>query len=164
MSEIERAKRRDPEAFIRLIEEHRGALLRVAHGFFHREEDVADAVQDTILNAWEHLPQLQKNRYFKSWLVRILINNCIRIYRANRSCVSLEEQSEMGSGCEVFGSVEFQGMLASIPEDSRLIFQLFYGEHFTVSEISAILHLNENTVKSKLRRGRERLRESLGDH
>lgn len=43
----------DPEAFIRLIEEHRGALLRVAHGFFHREEDVADAVQDTILNAWE---------------------------------------------------------------------------------------------------------------
>ena len=87
MSEIERAKRGDPEAFIRLIEEHRGALLRVAHGFFHREEDVADAVQDTILNAWEHLPQLQKNRYFKLWLVRILINNCIRIYRANRSCV-----------------------------------------------------------------------------
>lgn len=120
MSEIERAKRGDPEAFIRLIEEHRGALLRVAHGFFHREEDVADAVQDTILNAWEHLPQLQKNRYFKLWLVRILINNCIRVYRANRSCVSLEEQSEMGSGCEVFGSVEFQGMLASIPEDSRL--------------------------------------------
>lgn len=53
MSEIERAKRGDPEAFIRLIEEHRGALLRVAQGFFHREEDVADAVQDTILNAWE---------------------------------------------------------------------------------------------------------------
>ena len=53
MSEIERAKRGEPEAFIRLIEEHRGALLRVAHGFFHREEDVADAVQDTILNAWE---------------------------------------------------------------------------------------------------------------
>ena len=62
-----------------------------------------------------------------------------------------------------FADVEFRALLGALPEDSRLIFQLFYGERFTVSEIASILNQNENTVKSRLRRGRERLRASLGE-
>lgn len=57
--------------------------------------------------------------------------------------------------------VEFKALLMSLPEDSRVIFQLYYGEQFTTKEIASILSMNENTVKSKLRRGKEQLRIEL---
>lgn len=87
----------------------------------------------------------------------------IRLIDANRSCVFSEEEPERGEEAADFADVEFRALLGALPEDSRLIFQLFYGERFTVSEIASILNQNENTVKSRLRRGRERLRASLGE-
>ena len=56
------------------------------------------------------------------------------------------------------GNVEFLEMLKSLPEDSRLIFQLYYGEQFTTKEIGQMLKMKESTVKSRLHRGKEKLR------
>jgi RNA polymerase sigma-70 factor (ECF subfamily) len=52
-------------------------------------------------------------------------------------------------------------MLASFPEDCRTILLLYYGEQFTTREIAEILGMKENTVKSRLRRSRESLRETM---
>ena len=52
-------------------------------------------------------------------------------------------------------------MLRSLPPDSRLIFQLYYGERFTTREIAGMLKMNESTVKSRLSRGKKQLREGL---
>ena len=52
-------------------------------------------------------------------------------------------------------------MLSVLPDDSRVIFQLYFGEQFTVREIAQALDMNENTVKSRLHRGKEQLRDSL---
>ena len=56
------------------------------------------------------------------------------------------------------GDVEFHEMLRSLPEESRLIFQLYYGEQFTTKEIGQMLRMKESTVKSRLHRGKEKLR------
>ena len=58
-------------------------------------------------------------------------------------------------------SAEFLALLEVLPEDSRLIFQLYFGEQFTTKEIAKILGMKENTVKSRLHRGKETLREEL---
>ena len=63
---VRRAKRGDAEAFISLIEECRMTLRRVALGYLRNEEDVADAVQDTILDAYEHIGSVKKEEYFKT--------------------------------------------------------------------------------------------------
>lgn len=52
-------------------------------------------------------------------------------------------------------------MLSALPDDSRVIFQLYYGEQFTVREIAEILDMNENTIKSRMHRGKEQLRVAL---
>ena len=158
---VKQAQKGDPEAFIQLIEKNRQALVRVAKGFFGSEEDVADAIQDTILNAYEHIKELKKAEYFKTWLIRILINNCVRIYNQNRKVQPVERMPENGESIPPESDVEFLELLSSLPEDSRLIFQLYYGEQFTTKEISEILGMKENTVKSRLRRGRERLRKEI---
>lgn len=157
---IRRAQRGDGEAFIQLMEQQKEMMKRVAFGFFRNEEDAADAIQETMLNAFEHLGDLRKPEYFRTWLIRILLNNCTRIYNSNKKYVSGEgdlwEKESISDG-----TVEFLELLYSIPEDSRIFFQLYYGEKFTTREIARSLGMKENTVKSKLLRGRKQLEREL---
>ncbi len=159
--QVKRAQRGDTGAFAALIEENKMALRRIAHGFFESEEDVADVLQETVLNAFEHLPELKNARYFKTWLVRILINNCNSLYRENRRSVPFDEMPETLPAAPPPSDLEFFEMLRSLPPDSRLIFQLYYGERFTTREIAGMLKMNESTVKSRLSRGKKQLREGL---
>lgn len=161
---VKKAQRGDAEAFIALIEECKMTLQRVAYGYLGNDEDVADAIQETILAAYEHIDTLKKGELFKTWLVRILINNCTKVWRQRKRSVSLESGREFGHPGDIDAersNVEFRQMLMSLPEDSRAIFQLYYGEQFTTKEIAVILDMNENTIKSKLHRGKEQLREQL---
>ncbi len=158
---VRRARRGDAEAFIALVEECKMTLRRVALGYLKNEEDVADAMQDTILDAYEHIGSLKKEEYFKTWLVRILINRCTKKYRSNQRKAYLEDYSEEAVCDAGKAEVEFREMLSVLPDDSRVIFQLYFGEQFTIREIAQILDMNENTVKSRLHRGKEQLRVSL---
>lgn len=158
---VKRAQRGDADAFIELIEENKMTLRRVAYGYFRDEEDVADVIQDTILGAFEHIHELKKPEFFRTWLVRILINHCNRVYNQNKKSCSLDgipEEAEPSCGTN---DVEFYAMLWSLPEDSRMIFQLYYGERFTTKEISEMLRMKESTVKSRLHRGKKQLRREM---
>ena len=157
---VKRAQHGDSEAFIRLVEENKQSMKRVAFGFFRNEEDVADAIQDTILDAFESIGSLKKADYFKTWLIRILINNCNKIFNHNKRTCSTEELPEMEKAA-ADGNMEFMELLCALPADSRLIFQLYYGEQYTTREIADILRMNESTVKSKIHRGKERLKAQL---
>ena len=159
--QVKRAQRGDTGAFAALIEENKMALRRIAHGFFESEEDVADVLQETVLNAFEHLPELKNARYFKTWLVRILINNCNSLYRETRRSVPFDDLPETLPAAPPPSDLEFFEMLRSLPPDSRLIFQLYYGERFTTREIAGMLKMNESTVKSRLSRGKKQLHEGL---
>lgn len=161
---VKKAQRGDVEAFICLMEECKMTMRRIAYGYLGNDEDVADVIQDTILSAYEHMNTLKKEEYFKTWLVRILINHCTKAWRRNKKMISLTDGGSMGRAASVDhgrADVEFREMIRSLPKDSRVIFQLYYGEQFTTKEIAGILDMKENTVKSRLRRGREQLRMEL---
>lgn len=158
---VKRAQRGDAEAFISLMEECRMSFRRVAFGYLGNDEDVADAIQDTILDAFEHIGSLKKAEYFRTWVTRILINNCTRIYRKNKKHMHMDIYAEEGSFDAGSSDVEFRQLLLVLPKDSRTIFQLYFGEEFTTREIAEILGMKESTVKSRIHRGKEQLRESL---
>ena len=155
---VKKAQQGDADAFIELMESNKMTLQRVAYGYFRGEEDVADAIQDTILDAFEHIRELKKPEYFRTWLVRILMNNCNRLYNQNKKHCKISELSQETVAASGTGDVEFHEMLRSLPEESRLIFQLYYGEQFTTKEIGQMLRMKESTVKSRLHRGKEKLR------
>lgn len=158
---VKKAQRGDAEAFITLMEEYKMTLKRVAYGYLGNEEDAADAIQETILDAFEHMDGLRKPEYFKTWLVRILINNCNSIYKHNQKNIGMDEIGERMTVEDGHTDVEFRELLRGLPEGSRLIFQLYFGEQFTTREIAELLDMKENTVKSRLRRGKEQLRAQL---
>lgn len=156
---VKKAQRGDAEAFIELIEMNKMTLQRVAYGYFRDEEDVADVIQDTILGAFEHIQELKHAEFFRTWLIRILINHCNRLYNQKKKNCSLEGiEGEPSCGMP---DVEFYAMLQSLPEDSRIIFQLYYGERFTTREIAELLRMKEPTVKSRLQRGKKQLRAEM---
>ena len=86
------------------------------------------------------------------------MNNCNRLYNQNRKRCGLEEVPERAADTPGTSDVEFHALLQSLPEDSRVIFLLYYGEQFTTREIGQMLNMKEATVKSRLHRGKEKLR------
>ena len=160
---VKKAQMGDPDSFVRLMELNKNSMQKVAYGFFHEEEDVADVIQDTVLQVYEHIGELRKAEYFKTWVIRILINNCRKLYNSQKKIQPQEiADEEKGKRDSYPSDNDFFRMLSILPRESRVIFQLFYGEQFTTKEISGLLHMNESTVRSKLYRGKEQLRSQLG--
>ena len=151
---IKRAQKHDTDAFIQLIDEYKTALYKVAKTYLKNEEDVADAIQDTILSAYEHIGELKTVSYFKTWLTRILINQCNRILRGRKNLVPLHEHPELEYQNPDTSIQEFLELLNLLKEPYRIVLYLFYVEEFTIREIAAILDMKENTVKTRLSRGR----------
>lgn len=157
----EKSKKGDAEAFIALMEQNRQSMIRIAFAYLGNEEDVADAMQETILSAFEKLDTLRRAEYFRTWLIRILINQCIAMRRHRSRTVPMNGAEEASQFYDFSTDLEFNDLLRTLPEDSRLIFQMYYGEQFSIGEIAQLLHMNENTVKSKIHRGREQLRSQM---
>ena len=159
---VRKAQNGDKDAFVRLMEENQLAMYRTAKAILHNESDVEDAVQEAVCRAFYKICTIKQPKYFKTWLTRILINNCNRLLREARRVQPMDELPEpAGVWDSTESNLEFKELIESLPENDRMIFVLHYGEGFTTKEISRTLDIRENTVKSRLRRGRERLRNEL---
>ena len=91
---VKKAKRGDAEAFITLIEENKQSMYKVARGFLRDQEDVADAMAETVLNCFEKIGSLKQDSYFKTWMIRILINNCKDILKRQKRNILTEDIPE----------------------------------------------------------------------
>ncbi len=149
-------KKHDQEAFVKLMEMNRQSMIKVAKSYLNHEEDVADAVQASILACYEKLDTLRQPQYFKTWLIRIVINKCKDILRQNRELHLMEEMPETATVDTVQADLEFMELLQEIDEKYRTILVLYYAEGFNTREIAELLELNERTVKTRLIRARER--------
>lgn len=155
---VKRAQKGDAEAFITLIEENKQGMYKVARGFLQNEEDVADAMSETVLKCFEKVGTLRNGAYFKTWMIRILINNCKDMIRKRKGDISMEELYEMEYQEPPNEEQEFRELIEPLQEQDRSIFTLHYVYGLKVKEIAACMEMNENTVVSRLKRGRETLR------
>ena len=158
-----RAVKGDTEAFLELMEQNSLSMYKVARGILNNDEDVADAVQDTILHCFEKIHTLKKPEYFKTWMIRILINECNQILRKSKKELLPGELPEEICSDPSLERFEFQEMLNLVDEKYRLILILYYVEDFKIREIAKLLDMNENTVKTRLARAREQIRAEYGE-
>lgn len=154
---IEKARSGEPEAFTELMQMYMQTMYKVARSMLRSDEDVADAVQDTILCCWEKIRQLREGKYFKTWTTRILINKCNDILRAKQRYVSEEGMPESAAFDRHFDNIEWNEALKTLDEKYRLVIMLYYVEGFKTSEIGQLLDMPESTVRTRLSRGREKI-------
>lgn len=159
---IRKAIHKDADSFVQLMESHMHSMYKTAWVYLKNESDVADAVQETILNCYEKLDTLRNEKFFKTWMIRILINNCNNILRHKQNCISTNEEIVKEYIEKDYELCEWKEMLNRLDEKYRVIVLLYYSDGLKVTEISELLQINKNTVLTRLARAKEKLKKEYG--
>ncbi len=161
---IKKALNGDKQAFVTLIESVQAYLYVTARSKLENEEDVKDVIQETIAKAYENITSLKDPKKFRAWINTILVNECNKYYldRNNTSNISIEEneieaEDEEDMYLELEDKIVFTEIIRILEDDEREIVLLFYSANKKIKTIAKELNLNENTVKTRLRRARNRL-------
>ena len=176
---IQRATAGELEAFNRLVLHYQGLAYSVAYRTVQDGDAAADAVQDSFLKAFRSLNSFHGGS-FKSWLVRIVINTCYDILRAQRRRASEslddlpveheyipqltdpdERPEEYAERMELSAAIE--AGFAELPVEQRVVLALCDVHGYAYDEIALLLNLPMGTVKSRISRARARLRDFLLD-
>lgn len=146
--------------FIEKVLEAERTLYHVSKTILSKDQDCEDAVQSAILKAYEKLNTLKEEQYFKTWLIRILLNECYHLKRIEKPSVPYEECFEFVKAEDKDYS-ELYLAITKLPERIRVTVVLFYVEGYSVKEIKQILKIPAGTVKSRLAKGRKLLKDKL---
>ncbi|WP_061995145.1 RNA polymerase sigma factor [Clostridium sp. ATCC 25772] len=149
------------QEFIDRVLEVESTLYHVSKSILIHDQDCEDAVQGAILKAYNKLNKLKEEQYFKTWLVKILINECYSLKRKQCSTVSYEEYFEFDKVDDKKDYSDLYLAIQNLPERIRITIVLYYVEGYSVKEIKKILKIPEGTVKSRLAKGRKLLKIKL---
>ena len=137
-------------------------LYRIAHAILWSDADCADAIQEAVFRGWMKRGALREEKYFETWLIRILINECRNILRRHKGApVALCEEICTGDGAEPGADLHLRAALKALPEKFRTPLLLHHLEGYSLREIAQILKLSPALVKSRLYQARSALRKNL---
>jgi RNA polymerase sigma-70 factor (ECF subfamily) len=158
----------DEEGFLRLVDQHRGIIRKVAFGYTSGMADQHDLTQEIMLQLWKAYPRYSPDRPFSTWMYRIAFNVAISFLRRNtrpiRQTVALDdiehELPEEPSREADERIALLQNAIATLEPLNRALLLLYLDDH-SHRDIAAILGITETNVATKLSRLKERLRHQL---
>lgn len=166
---IQKAISGDEGAFSSIVTCYEQQLYKISRTRLTNDEDICDAVQNTLLLAFRNIRKVKQAAYFKTWLVRILINECNAIYRqkgqADQSLSESDQADFYGSDRsferDVENRIDFHEAMGILNFEERQAITLFYSADLSIKEISKATKANVNTVKTRLSRAKNKLRQHL---
>ena len=179
---VEAARRHDPDAFEEIVTRYGPRIFRLARNITRNREDAEEVSQDSFARAFLHVDTFRGDSRFSTWLSSIAINQALMKLRARRRrelhyvCPDTREdaqfRAEVADGTptpeQQYSQKELQRILASAMEElplaSREVLQLREVEERSTAETARILGLSISAVKSRMLRGRQKLRQALTKH
>lgn len=164
LEEVKKAQKGDKEAFDTIIMEIIDSLYRVAYGILENEEDASDAISNATLKAYEKIETLRQLEFFKTWITRILINECNVIIRKKQKVVYIDSYTENQNDTYTGNnetSIDVKQAMNKIEKELKQIVILYYFDDLSVEEIANMLEIPKGTVKSRLSRARQALAKEL---
>jgi len=162
----------DPEAFRLLMERYQGKVFSIAYSMIRRRQDVEDIAQQVFTKVYFRISQFDFRSAFLTWIYKITINECydyLRKQRSNRmtyvSEMTEDEERQFANrpADEVLPDRQAELaqttalLLKKVSEEERLLLLLREVEGYSIHDLSRMFEWNENTVKVKLFRARQRL-------
>ena len=166
---VERARRRDHDAFRVRVDRHRDHAFGLALQITRSREEAEDAAQEAFVRAWVALPAFRGEASFGTWLHRIVARRALDRALARRVRATREREIEAaeevsvpitGAERDLVLARRLGRLMQCLTPRQRAVVALFYQEDRPVQEIAAVLAMPENTVKTHLRRARAALREA----
>jgi RNA polymerase sigma factor (sigma-70 family) len=169
---IRAAQRGERDALIQLLREIETPLYRTAYYLLGNEQDALDATQDALIRIYSNIGSYREEAQFKTWTQRIITNLCIDRFRKRKDIVSIDEHDlPLRSAKTVEDEVVLSGLaddiqqaINQLPEHFRTVVVMRYIQDFSYNEISELLDIPLNTVKSHLFRARKLLQGLLREY
>ena len=145
LSLIKRALKHDDELFVQLIMSKKEKLIRIAFKYTLNDAIVEDVLSETIYQAYKNRKQCKQPEYFDTWLIRILINNCLKEIKQQSKNYELMIDIEDTK----IQDIPLKTLVYSLNEPERTILVLYFFEKAIFKEISEVLNMPESTIKTK---------------
>jgi RNA polymerase sigma factor (sigma-70 family) len=169
---VEAARRGDTAAFASLVREHEEIAFRTAYLIVRNAADAEDAAQDGFVKAWRALGRFRRGAPFRPWLLAIVANEARNRRRGEgrRAALALRAAAEAppgdaapspeGSAIAGDERARLLALVEALPDEQRLAIACRYLLDLSEEETAAALGVRRGTVKSRLSRGLERLKEA----
>jgi RNA polymerase sigma-70 factor (ECF subfamily) len=183
---VEAAQSGDHEAFAELCRRHAQAIRRRIFGIVRHQEDTEDALQETLLRAYANLGRFRQSCKFSTWITAIAINAALMVIRKRKtrreadveldgtegSTWNVADQAPDPERCVAKGQVILFLLkeIHALPPKMQEVVTSYYGHDYSLQEAAEALGISVAAVKSRLLRGRRKLRSSfkrkglLGSH
>lgn len=171
---IQKAQQGDASAFNQIVSAYRRRILGTISRLIGRPEDVEDVAQEVFIRLYFSLAQLRTAEVFEPWLYRLTVNASYDYLRKSRRRVEsrmadLSEQQVMMADAVAGSRVQsdegekrrvrdtVHELLGTVSEEDRILLTLKEVEGLSLKELEKIYHVNENALKVRLFRARQRV-------
>lgn len=159
---IYKSRKGDGNAFYELINANKEQLYRIAFSYLNNEQDALEAIQETTFRALKNIKKLKQPEYFKTWLIRILLNYCNDELKRNRRMIKLEDSfTKCIHTEERTEKIDILNAVNNLKIIYKEMIVLRYFEDFKIKEICDITQMPEGTIKTRLHRALMELRNEL---
>ena len=161
---LQKIREGDNQAFAQLYNKYAEYALRVAITVTRNKLTAADAVQESFIRVYKNIQSFDIDRPFEPWLYRILINECNRILSKTSDTILVGDFLENNLQGAIEDNYDFEKYeslyeaIESLDDNNTIPIVLKYLKGFKESEIAEILDINVNTIKSRLFKGRQKLK------
>ena len=149
------------EEFAAAVTEHSHGMFRAARSILDSDADAEDAVGEAVLRAWQSWDRLRARGAVRAWLLKIAVNCAYEQRRRDSRVIDTDELEPLAGGAEDALPGGLWDAVLHLPEEQRAAVTLYYYEDLPVAEIARVLGVAQGTVKSRLGRARQRLKEQL---
>jgi len=151
------------QLFVDEYESAKRKLYFVALSVLKSPQDAEDAVQEAAMRAYQKITSLKNIDYFNTWITRIILNICFdkkkKPVETSIDIINPEELSYMDKH-----EIIFFDLVSCLPDKDKKVVVLRYFYQASFNDISKTLRLPLSTVKSRLYRSLEKIKESMGDY
>ena len=144
----------------KLYREYMPSVYRMAFSYMQNHPDSEDVTQECFLRLAQSGRRFSDRRQVQAWLIITAANlSKDLLRRAHRKDLPLDAVGDHPAPREEHR--QLRSAVLELPEKYRTVIYLYYFEGYSVQELAKLLHRTENTVKTRLRRGRELLRDKI---
>ena len=149
------------EQFTTLAKQHKDTVFRVALSYMKSPADADDITQTVLLKLYRYAGTFESDAHIRNWLIRVTVNACRSALRSPwRRMEDIEDYANSIEFPTPEHSELFEAVMA-LPMKYRAVIYLFYYEGYATRELASILAVPEATVRTRLMRGREKLKKAL---
>ena len=149
---------------VEIMDQLGNAILRLAYSYLHNMEDAEDILQETLIKFVTTKPVFENEKHRKAWLLTVAANLAKNRIEYNRVRSSEELNEEIAGAAPEEEEDDLSYVWEAVkkpPDNQREVIHLFYQEGYKTAEIANILGRKEATIRSDLKRARDKLKEIL---